>query len=43
MWHFLLFPWSLDFTAGSGVSRAWHFLECGQEEVTAALEPAGLS
>lgn len=44
VWHFLLFSsWSLDFIAGSQVSRAWHFLGCGQEEVTAALEPAGLS
>lgn len=30
-------------TASSLVSQVWRFLGCGQEEVTPALEPAGLS
>lgn len=27
--------WNLDFVAGTLHSSAWHFLGCGQEEVTA--------
>lgn len=36
-------PGSMNSIASSLVSQVWRFLGCGHEEVTPALEPAGLS
>jgi hypothetical protein len=36
-------PGSVNSIASSLVSQVWRFFGCGHEEVTPALEPAGLS
>jgi hypothetical protein len=42
-WHFLSSFLDLWISWPAVWSHVWHFQDCGHEEVTAALEPAGLS